>query len=106
MLRQNEKELVISDSDIEVAIAHLNSLPQTVTCDMPKKWAKQQFIEWLKESLPNNIEYGVNFDVATGIFGHIVPLGHGYSMHSDDNRYLIILSVRSVDTDLSNLNKL
>ncbi|KAB0482378.1 hypothetical protein F7Q91_02945 [Vibrio chagasii] len=101
-----EKELVISDSDIKAALQHLNSLPHTVTATMPQPWAKQTFLEWLKGSLPKKIEYGVHFHVATGVYGHIVPLGHGYQNYPNDERYLVILSIRSGNTDLDSLNTL
>lgn len=101
-----EKKLVISDSDIDAALEHLNSLPLTVTREMPNPWAKQKFIEWLKESIPKKVEYGTSFDVATGVYGHIVPLGHGYLNYPNDERHLVILSIRSGNTDLDSLNTL
>ena len=77
--------------------------------------AKQQFIDWLKESIPQKIEYGISFGVATGVYGHVVPVSHGYSSMPGDERYLVILSIRSVklffskynvNTDLDRLNEL
>ncbi|EJG1066072.1 hypothetical protein OH457_12420 [Vibrio sp. 2art] len=100
------KKLVISDSDINAALQHLNALPHTLTATMPQPWAKQTFLEWLKGSLPKKIEYGVHFDVATGVYAHVVPVGHGYSNYPNDERSLIILSIRSSNTDLDNLNAL
>ncbi len=100
------KKLVISDSDINAALQHLNSLPHTVTAITPQPWAKQTFLGWLKESLPKKIEYGVHFDVATGVYAHVVPVGHGYSNYPNNERYLVILSIRSSNTDLDSLNAL
>lgn len=100
------KKLVISDSDVNAALEHLNSLPYAVTSTMPQTWAKQIFLEWLQESLPKKIQYGVHFDVATGVFAHIVPVGHGYLNYPNDERYLIILSIRTNNTDLNSLNEL
>ncbi|MBY7854362.1 hypothetical protein KW429_11700 [Vibrio fluvialis] len=100
------KQLVISDSDIDAALQHLNSLPLTITATMPQPWAKQTFLEWLKESLPKKIQYGDHFDVATGIYAHVVPVGHGYSNYPNDDRYLIVLSIRSGNTDLDHLNEI
>lgn len=100
------KQLVISDSDIDAALQHLNSLPLTITATMPQPWAKQTFLEWLKESLPKKIQYGDHFDVATGIYAHVVPVGHGYSNYPNDDRYLIALSIRSGNTDLDHLNEI
>lgn len=106
MFGKKKSKLVISDSDIDAALAHLNALPDTSTNDMPKPWAKQQLIEWLQQSLPQKIETGISFDVATGIYGHVVPLGFGYSKHPHDERYLVILSIRSSHTNFDRLNDL
>ncbi len=106
MFGKKDRKLIISDSDIEAALAHLNSLPQTITKSMPNPWAKQQFIDWLKKSIPQKIEYAISFDVATGIYGHIVPVSYGYRSMPDDGRYLVILSIRSVKTDFDRLNEL
>ena len=106
MFGKKNRKLIISDSDIEAALAHLNSLPQNVTKSMPNPWAKQQFIDWLKKSIPQKIEYGISFGVATGVYGHVVPVSHGYSSMPDDERYLVILSIRSVNTDLDSLYEL
>jgi lipocalin len=46
MALQN-KQLVISDSDIDAALHHLNSLPHTVTATMPQPWAKQTFTDYM-----------------------------------------------------------
>lgn len=82
------------------------SLPHTVTPITPQPWAKQTFLAWLKESLPKKIEYGVHFDVATGVYGHLVPVVYGYSNYPNDDRDLIVLSIRSGNTDLDSLNAL
>ncbi|MFM2668633.1 hypothetical protein AAFX24_28220 [Vibrio mediterranei] len=103
-MASRNKQLVISDSDIDAALQHLNSLPHTVTATMPQTWAKQTFLECLKQSLPKKIQYGVHFDVATGVYAHVVPVGHGYLNYPNDQRYLIVLSIRSGNTDLDHLN--
>lgn len=103
IFKEAEPELVISQSDVNEAMAHLNSLPHTITKNMPETWGQKQFLEWLIESLPKRVNCGDHFSVATGVYGHIVPVSHGYANVPEDDRLLIILSIRKVNSDLDNL---
>jgi hypothetical protein len=103
IFKENEPELVISKSDIDEAMIHLNSLPHTITKGMPDSWGQKQFLEWLTESLPKRVNCGDHFGVATGIYGHIVPVSHGYANIPNDERLLVILSIRKTNSDLNNL---
>lgn len=103
IFKENEPDLVISQKDINEAMIHLNSLPHTITKDMPESWGQTQFIKWLTESLPKRVNCGDHFSVATGIYGHVVPVGHGYLNAPDDERLLIILSIRKWHANLSEL---
>lgn len=106
IFKEDEPELVISQKDINEAMIHLNSLPHTITKDMPESWGQTQFIAWLTESLPKRVNCGDHFSVATGIYGHVVPVGHGYLNAPNDERLLIILSIRKWNTSLDGLVKI
>jgi hypothetical protein len=98
-----EQGLVISQSDINEAMVHLNSLPHTITKDMPKSWGQEQFLQWLIESLPKRVNCGDHFSVATGIYGHVVPVGFEYMNAPKDERLQVVLSIRKWHTDLDKL---
>ena len=106
IFKEDEPELVISQKDINEAMIHLNTLPHTITKDMPESWGQTQFIEWLTESLPKRVNCGDHFSIATGIYGHVVPVGHGYLNVPNDERLLIILSIRRWNTSLDDLVKI
>lgn len=101
-----QPSIVISSTDIEAAIEHLKAMPEAVLNKMPSVWGKEQFLIWLKEELPKKIAVGDSFQVSTGVYAHIVPVGHGYLNAPDDKRLLVILSVRSWHTDLDQLTEL
>lgn len=99
----SKKQLLISQTDINEAMIHLNSLPQTITKQMPKAWGQEQFLQWLTESLPKTVNIGDSFSVATGIYGHVLPVGYEYMSAPKDERLQIALSIRKWHTDMDNL---
>jgi hypothetical protein len=66
---KEKQELVISSSDLEVALKHLNSIPLTVTQIMPKGWGIQQVKDWLLEDMPKKLSVGDSFEFGTGLWG-------------------------------------
>jgi len=99
-----KQEIVVSSSDVEAALLHYKQLPQTVTNDMPVGWGKTQVVSWIKEALPKKIMIGETFEVGTGIWGHIKPLGYEFVGYSNsERRYQIVLSFREVITNLNDL---
>ncbi|MDA0146300.1 hypothetical protein OCT63_18925 [Vibrio sp. RW] len=72
--KKQSPNVAISDAEVDEVLRYLNSLPYSKTARMPDVWAKQQFIDWLNESIPNEIEQGVHFQIATGVSGKIVQL--------------------------------
>ncbi|USD58842.1 hypothetical protein J4N45_09905 [Vibrio sp. SCSIO 43140] len=98
-----QRQLLISESDVHTAIAHLNTLPQSCMNDMPRVWAKQEFLSWLRESLPDSLRLGDCFEVATGVYAHVVRNGYNYASskdrYSENEYYLIVLSTRFPKTD-------
>ena len=98
-----KQALVISQSDIDEALTHLNSLPHTITKKMPDSWGREQFLNWLVDSLPKRIDYGDHFCVATGIYGHAVPFGFDYINAPKDERLQIVLSIRKWHTNFDEL---
>ncbi|WP_155761803.1 hypothetical protein [Alteromonas mediterranea] len=99
----SKKQLVISQTDIDEAMIHLNSLPHTITKQMPKAWGQEQFIQWLTESLPKTVNVGDSFSVATGIYGHVLPVGYEYLNAPKDDRLQIALSIRKWQADMDRL---
>lgn len=98
------KKFVVSTSDLDAAMAHLNSLPMSITAEMPETWGRQQILTWLSESMPKTLKIGDHFEVLTGVWGHVVPVGFGYSDYSSGgDRLLVVLSIRHHNTDLDNM---
>ena len=49
------------------------------------------------------IEVGSSFKVATGVYGHVVPVGYEFTNAPKDDRVQIVFSIRNWTTDLKNL---
>ena len=101
---KSKQQIVISESDLENALDHLNSLPLSATQRMPRDWGVTQVKEWIGSELPKKLKVGDCFEIGTGIWGHIMPLGHEFSCYDDgENRLQVMISIRSVYTDLNKL---
>jgi hypothetical protein len=101
---KKSREVVVSEMDLTAALAHLNSLPHTVTKTMPSNWRVNQVKEWLLESLPENLKVGDSINFGTGLWAHAVPLGHEFANYNcREQKTQIVISIRSVHTDLDNL---
>ena len=103
---KKDQILVISQYDIDQAMLHLNSFPHTLTKDMPDVWGQRQFLQWLIESLPKRVKCGDHFGVATGIYGHVVPVGFERIKASKHERLQVVLSIRKPNTGLDKLVKI
>ena len=105
--KKQKQEVVISSVDLEVALNHLNNRPHTITKEIPEECGIQQVKEWLLEDMPKKIEIGDCFDFGTGLWGHVQPLGYEFANYDNqEHRLQIIVSVRSVTTDLNKLEAL
>ncbi len=96
--------IVISKPDLESDLNHLNSLPYTVTTELPSEWGTKQVMDWLISEMPSKLNYGDSFEFGTGLWGHVKPLGYEFLGYENRNsKVQIVISVRSVETDLDNL---
>ena len=101
---KKKQEIVISNSDLEAALNHISSMPQTVTQTMPEGWGLKQIKEWLLEDMPKEVVVGDSFNFGCGLWGHVMPLGYEFSNYpNDEHRLQILISIRSAKTDLDNL---
>jgi len=104
MFGKNKQQIVISSSDVEAALQHYKSMPLTVTNGTPSGWGRMQIISWIREYLPDTVNIGDTFEVGTGIWAHIMPLGYEFMNYQNTEHCLqVILSFRSVCTDLDSL---
>jgi hypothetical protein len=104
MFINKKLSVVICESDINMALKYINTHPKSITQSMPDTWGKQQVINWVNEVLPKKIEYGVTFEILSGIWSHVVFLGSDIRQYkTSEEKYQIKLSVRDCNTDINNL---
>lgn len=71
MLFGKRPSVVISEPDIQVALAHLRQLPHRK--GLPQAWDRQHFLSLLKQAVGSRPKVGEAIAVAPGIFGIIKP---------------------------------
>lgn len=99
-------ELVVSETDVSAAVTHIKSLPYSALSQLPLTWGAQQFLVWLRDALPKKLKVGDSFQIGSGVYGHVVPLGADFLDFRAEGRLQIIISIRSWNTDLIQLHKL
>ena len=88
--------LVVCESDIDAALAHLRRLPHRKNLLM--SWDRQRLIDLVRDTVGRRPRMGQCVDIAPGVFGVIKPLGYDRTMdhRSSDvqERLQIVLAVR------------
>jgi hypothetical protein len=97
--------VVVSEPDIEAALAHLRSLP--FRKPLPEKWDRQHLLKMLKEALGKRPKLGQCISVAPGVFGIVKPFGIDLAQHGDpDDRLQVWLAIRPCGTDPAHITEL
>jgi hypothetical protein len=97
--------IVVSEPDIQAALAHLRQQPHRK--GLPQAWDRQHFISLLKQAVGNRPKADQAFAVAPGVFGIIKPFGVDLvGQLEPDGRLQVWLAVRSVGTDPDRVTEL
>lgn len=93
-------EIVISEPDIEAAVAHLRELPHSATAATPSEWSRKRFLGTLTATLRANPKAKGTLPVAPGAWALVQPFGVDLagSLDMDERRQVWVL-LRSVGTD-------
>lgn len=95
-----QSEIVVSEPDIEAALAHLRGLPHRHS--LPEKWDRQHFLTLLREAVSKRPKIGQCLDIAPGVYGIIKPFGVDLAGQRDPDftgRLQVWLAIRSQGTD-------
>jgi hypothetical protein len=93
-------QFVISEPDIEAAVAHLRELLYSASSSMPSQWSRKRFLDTLTATLRANPKVKGALSVAPGVWALVQPFGVDLagSLASDERRQVWVL-LRSVGTD-------
>lgn len=98
MLGIRKQKLVVSETDIEAALAHLRMLPYRAAA--PMSWDRQHFFNLLREAMHGKPKINEYYSVAPGVFAIIKPFGVDLvSSGEPDGRLQVWLLIRSSGTD-------
>lgn len=111
MLRRPEKQLVISEPDIQMALEHLRSLPFSKTGTMPKSWGREWVLQCVRDALKARKQGVLGEDlcvsVGPGLWAIVMPYGVDLAGTSDtERRRQVWLVIRSVGTDPNSIIEL
>jgi hypothetical protein len=97
--------LVVSETDIEAALTHLQSLLYRNV--MPDAWERKHLLNMLSEAIGKNPKVGQCVNVAPGVFGIIKPFGVDLlrTESSPDGRLQVWLAIRQCGTDLTRITE-
>lgn len=98
---------VISEPDIEAAVAHLRALPHSATASMPVEWSRKRFLDTLTETLRANPKSKDALAVGPGIWALVKPYGVDLAgtFENDERRQVWIL-IRPCGTDPNRIETL
>ncbi|MFM0085023.1 hypothetical protein P0D72_40160 [Paraburkholderia sediminicola] len=93
--------IVISEPDIEAAVAHLRRLPQSAAASMPIEWSRKRFLDTLTATLTANPKAKGALAVAPGVWALVQPFGVDLatSNFDRDERQQVWILLRAVGTD-------
>jgi hypothetical protein len=105
MFRKAKPTIVVSEPDLQAALAHLRSLP--FRADAPVSWDRKYVLDLIREAAGNAPKVGDFVQVGPGVYGIVKPFGvdlaggpHG------EGRLQVWIAIRSVGTDPTNVVEL
>lgn len=102
MILGGRQALVISEADIEAALDHLRSLPQTAP--LPVNWHRQRLLLQIREAIGKRPKLSDCVPVAPGVFAYIRPSGvDNLSPEEFQGRLQVWLLIRGCGTDPARL---
>lgn len=110
VFRKVIRGLVISETDIDMAIDFISRDPLSYPNKMPGAWTRQRFLVHLNESIKQSgikLNPGANFSAGYNIWAHIDFVGLDLiGQDSGIDSYQVYLSIRTVSTNLEKMVKL
>lgn len=105
MFGRNQQEIVISETDIEFALEHLETLPFRES--LPASWDRKHLLNRISEEIGPQPKIDQCIGVAPGIFAIIKPFGVDLASSCEtDGRLQVWLAIRTAGTDPSRTSRL
>lgn len=98
--------LVVSEPDLDAAIAHLRSLPHQKASPVP--WERQRLVQEIREAIGAARHLDGLYSIAPGVFAIVKPFGIDLARGPDepDGRLQVWLAIRAVGTDPSQVTEI
>ena len=105
MFAKQKPTVVISEPDLQAALAHLRALP--LRPNRPIAWDRQYVLGLIRETMPKVLKVGDCIDIGPGVYGIIKPFGVDLAGGPPaENRLQVWIALRSVGTDPNSVTEL
>lgn len=103
MLKKQPREVVISEPDVQAALAHLKALPLSKTSGMPDQWGREWVLQCIREAIdefsPKAVGEKACVQFGPGLWALLVPYGTDLAGAEPDSRMQAWVLIRPVGTD-------
>lgn len=99
LFNRTQQEIVVNESEIEAALAHLRALP--FRTNMPLSWDRNRLLMQLREAIGDSSDLDRLFAVGPGLYAILMPYGVDRSGCADEdpqNRLEAWLLIRPIHT--------
>lgn len=105
MFRKTRPTLVVSEPDLQAALAHLRSLP--FRANAPASWDRKYVLDLIREAAGSAPKVGDCVQVGPGVYGIVKPFGVDLAGGAAGERRLQVwIAIRSAGTDPANVVEL
>ncbi|WP_454727689.1 MULTISPECIES: hypothetical protein [Cupriavidus] len=106
MFRKPQQAVVVSEPDLDAALAHLRSLPYQN--ESPVAWERQRLIQQIRVAIGADRHVDGLYGIAPGVFAIVKPFGIDLARGAGepDGRLQVWLAIRSVGTDPSRVTEI
>ncbi|ALS68365.1 hypothetical protein AT395_25130 (plasmid) [Pandoraea apista] len=105
-LWRSPQAMVVSESDIDAALAHLSGLP--FRARSPVRWERQRLFQRIREVIGAERRVDRLYNIAPGVFAIVKPFGIdlAHPVAEPEERLQVWLAIRSVGTDPARISSL
>lgn len=104
-----KQEIVISETDVQMALNHLQNLPYSRTAGMPESWGREWVLQCIRDELDKQQGKVMDqqcFSFGPSLWAMVVPFGVDLLGVCSENRLQVWVMKRDVGTDPDRITKL
>lgn len=105
MFSVKSQTIVISEPDLQAALAHLRSLPFRPST--PLAWDRQYVLNLVREAIPAKAKVGDWMEIGPGVYGLLKPFGVDLAgAPNAEGQVQVWIAIRSAETDPNQITEI